>query len=382
MSANNVMQETTLLDQAIAWLGQTLPGNWKVERSTPQYTTPGSTEPFRPDSMIEIQAPTGTTAFVVEAKETFAPRDAERLLPGVADAFRRMSGTHLLVVSNWLSARTQELLREQDVNYLDLTGNAYVQANHPAIFIRSTGANRNPAPAERERAGLRGPKASRLIRILLDRLPPYSVRDLAQMTALTPGYVSRLLSALEYDALVDRSRTGAVKTVARAPLLRRWVEVYDVLKSNQPTHLLASQGPLEAFNRVAGLDDDSGIVVTGSFAAVRAAPVAAPAMLMAYVRDPVAVATALNLLPARQGANVVLLRPYDEVVWERTNRFDGVRYAAFSQVAADLLTGPGRMPEEGDALIEWLDQGNGDRWTMGSPGAITVGNEMTGNDLG
>jgi hypothetical protein len=382
MSANVQIQETALLAAAIAWLGQTLPDNWKVARSTAQYPTPGSTEPFRPESMIEIQSPTGTAAFVVEAKESFSPRDAERLLPGVAKDFRRMSGTQLLVVSNWLSARTQELLREEDINYLDLTGNAYVQANQPAIFIRNTGANRNPAPVERERAGFRGPKAGRLIRTLLDVPPPYSVGELARSTVLTPGYVSRLLSALEYDALVDRSRTGAVTSVARAPLLRRWVETYDVLRSNEPTRLLAPQGPLEAFKGVAVLANDSEIVVTGSFAAVRSAPVAAPALLMAYVRDPVSVSTALNLLPTREGANVVLLQPYDEVVWERTNYSDGVEFAAYSQVAADLLTGPGRMPEEGDALIEWLDQGEGGRWTMGSRGEITAGDGTGGSGLG
>lgn len=373
MSANAQLQETELLDRAIDWLRQTLPDNWKVERSTTQYSMPGQTEPFRPDSMIEIQSPNGNVALLVEARESFSPRDAERLLPGVAKPLRRMSNTPLLVVSNWLSARTRELLREQDVNYLDLTGNADIRTNYPAIFLSHSGASRNPAPAERERAGLRGAKAGRLIRTLLDIPAPYSVSELAQLTGLTPGYVSRLLSALEYEALVDRSRTGAVTSVARAPLLRRWVETYDVLNSNESTRLLAPQGPLEAFNEMAALDDHSGLVVTGSFAAVRAASVTAPALLMAYVRDPVAVTEALNLLPVREGANVVLLRPYDDVVWERTTKSGGITFAAFSQVAADLLTGPGRMPEEGAALIEWLEESGGERWIEGSRVAVEIG---------
>ncbi|MGH2843757.1 MAG: helix-turn-helix domain-containing protein [Solirubrobacteraceae bacterium] len=379
MSANAPIQEAELLDRAIAWLRQTLPDNWTVERSTAQYSMPGSAEPYRPDSMLEIQGPNGNVAFLVEAKNSFSPRDAERLLPGVAKPLRRMSNTPLLVVSNWLSARTRELLREQDVNYLDLTGNADIRTNFPAIFLSHSGASRNPAPAERERAGLRGAKAGRLIRTLLDVPAPYSVRELALLTGLTPGYVSRLLSALEYEALVDRSRTGGVTSVARAPLLRRWVETYDVLKSNEPTRLLAPHGPLGAFNEIGALHDNSWMVVTGSFAAVQAASVSAPELLMAYVRDPGPVSAELNLLPTREGANVVLLRPYDEVVWERTTESDGVRFAAFSQVAADLLTGPGRMPEEGAALVEWLEDGEGDRWSSGSRAAIEIGGGTTGN---
>jgi hypothetical protein len=370
MAANASIQETELLERAIVWLRQTLPSAWKVERSTAQYTTSG-TEPFRPDSMIEIQSPNGTVAFLVDAKESLSPRDAERLLTGVAQAFRRMSGTPLLVVSNWLSARTQELLREQDVNYLDLTGNAAIQNNCPALFIRNSGANRNPVPIERERAGLRGPKASRLIRTLLDVQPTYSVGELAEATALTPGYVSRLLGALEYEALVERSSNGGVTSVAVAPLLRRWVEVYDLVRSNEPLRMLAPQGPAEAFNQIATLDDSLGVVVTGSFAAVRWASVAAPAMLIAYVRDPVAVSRDLNLLAVKDGANVLLMRPYDQVVWDRTTTSGGVAYAAVSQVAADCLTGPGRMPEEGEALIEWMSEDSG--WQARSLGETAAG---------
>lgn len=39
---------------------------------------------------------------------------------------------------------------------------------------------------------------------------------------------------------------------------------------------------------------------------------------MLYVDDPEAAARSLTLVPAEAGANVWLLRPYDEVVFERT----------------------------------------------------------------
>ena len=90
------------------------------------------------------------------------------------------------------------------------------------------------------------------------------------------------------------------------------------------------------------------------FAAVRVSPVAAPALLTVYVNDVDAVADALGLIPADQGANVVLLRPFDPIVWARTDDENGVRYVAPSQAAIDCLTGNGRMPAEGEALIQWL----------------------------
>ena len=43
----------------------------------------------------------------------------------------------------------------------------------------------------------------------------------------------------------------------------------------------------------------------------------------------------------------------------RTWQRDGLTYAAPAQVAADLLTSPGRGPAEGEALIEWMAQNEG-----------------------
>jgi hypothetical protein len=48
-------------------------------------------------------------------------------------------------------------------------------------------------------------------------------------------------------------------------------------------------------------------------------------------------------------------------VYERTSQKKGVTVAAVSQAAVDLLTSPGRGPNEGDALIEWM-RDNEDVW--------------------
>ncbi len=42
------------------------------------------------------------------------------------------------------------------------------------------------------------------------------------------------------------------------------------------------------------------------------------------------------------------------VVYEPTSKKTGITIAAFSQVAGDLLTSPGRGPNEAEALMEWL----------------------------
>ncbi|TDI47137.1 MAG: hypothetical protein E2P02_03915 [Acidobacteria bacterium] len=80
-------------------------------------------------------------------------------------------------------------------------------------------------------------------------------------------------------------------------------------------------------------------------------------------------AETLELLPTEAGTNVWLLEPFDEVVFDRTEsrpfvlspEETSVVVAAPSQVVADLLTSPGRAPQEGEALLEKM-KGTEDAW--------------------
>jgi hypothetical protein len=275
----------------------------------------------------------------------------------------------VLVVAPWLSERAQERLRAEEINYLDLTGNAFLQLENPTLFIQTQGAARDPAPAPRGKATLQGPKAGRLIRTLVDVGPPYGVRDLGAVTGLNPGYVSRLLETLDDDALIERSRQGRVESVDVGGLIRRWADVYDVFRSNQTATYLAPAGASQTLPRLAAVGQRA--AVTGSFAAVRVAPVAGPALLAMYCDNPASVADALELIPADEGANVALLRPFDPVVWKRTSEDNGVAYVAVSQAAVDCSTGNGRMPAEGEALLQWMAE-NEAMWRLPSLPKQTV----------
>ena len=65
--------------------------------------------------------------------------------------------------------------------------------------------------------------------------------------------------------------------------------------------------------------------------------------------------------PTGTAANVVLLEPFDPVVFERTVERDGLRCVAPSQLAVDLLTGPGREPSQGEQMLISMEQ-NEDAW--------------------
>jgi hypothetical protein len=368
MIANELSEERELVDRALESLGRDLPANWHARRSPRAVAGNSSDQQNLADDLIEITAPNGITgALVIEAKRSFGPRDVERLSSDRLYRVLRLNyNLPVLVVSEWLSPRARELMEQQGLNYWDLTGNTLIRLDNPAVLLRSSGAIRSPKPFERGKVRLRGPKAARVLRLLLDVRPPYGVRELATASRVAGSYISRLLDALDMDALIDRSSGGRVESVEILRLLRRWAETYDVFTTNQAATFLAPAGVTTTLDRIRSSRAAAGnTAITGSFAAVRLAPVAAPALLTAYTDNIDVLAGVLGLLPADEGANVALLSPYDVVVWARSTIEEGLRWASPSQVAVDCLTGNGRMPAEGEALIGWMVK-NEDRWRLTS----------------
>src|SRR5262249_61758233 len=86
------------------------------------------------------------------------------------------------------------------------------------------------------------------------------------------------------------------------------------------------------------------LAVTGPFAPAEVAPVTSGGQLVLYVEHDAAnpIRRELGLLgPVSGGADVMLLRPPDPVVFERRRTVDYLPYVALSQLAIDSLAGPG-----------------------------------------
>ena len=89
------------------------------------------------------------------------------------------------------------------------------------------------------------------------------------------------------------------------------------------------------------------------------APVAATRFAVVYVESVDEAVSALDLRIAERGANVILIEPEDDGVFEGSTLRNGLNVVAVSQVAADLLTSPGRGPAEAEALIAWMRENEG-----------------------
>ena len=141
--------------------------------------------------------------------------------------------------------------------------------------------------------------------------------------------------------------------------IRRWAEDYDQAGSNTATTLLEPRGLAAVSEKLRATT--IGYAATGAFAAQYFDPVAPARAAALYVTDAVVAMKSLDLRETDTGANVVLLEPFDPVVFERTVERDGLRCVAPGQLAVDLLTGPGREPSQGEQMLIWMEQ-NQDAW--------------------
>jgi len=263
-----------------------------------------------------------------------------------------VSDTRPMFIAPWLSARARQALADKGVSYADATGNVQLLAERPGMFVAGAGAHRNPWPTDKSLQSLRGKGAMRALRVLVDFAPPSRVRELAGRTNASAATLSRVIDLLVREGLAVRDDKGVVTDVDWAGAIRRWTQDYDVLRTNDGESFIQPRG-------LAALTDalrttKLRYALTGSLAAQAFAPVAPAKLAMVYVDDFSNSADEFDLRPTDAGANVILLQPYDDIVFERLLVRNGLKLVNPSQLAADLLTGPGRSPSEGQELLAWM----------------------------
>jgi hypothetical protein len=185
---HNMANRDNMLQKASAALSRRLPPGWRLRAVMRAQTRPLPSRAV--DAAFDLIAPDGRKGrLFLDVRSRLDPRTAQQLvLARSADA----PGPAVVMVSPYLSETTQARLRAGELGYLDLTGNARIVLPEPGLFIETTGATEDPDRVARPSRSLRGPKAGRIVRALVDRRSPPGVRELGALTGIDPGYVSRV----------------------------------------------------------------------------------------------------------------------------------------------------------------------------------------------
>ena len=313
----------TLLREGLAVLAKLLPQGYSVA----------------PSGLNKRSSDTGEWIVIRDLKKravtclVLARRRVESRDLGAIAASAARTPNQALLVSTYLSPVVRERLRGFGIGHWDLAGNAQFGLGDIDLCIDRDGTA-TPGSSDRAARSLCGEMAGRVTRVLVDILPPYALATLAERASVETSCASRVVALLTETELLHRKPRGKIESVDWQELLRRW-------SLDAP---LQSRGELSQHSCPRGIPDflarlgSSGYLhaLTGAQAFARLAAKDAPNTAVLYVDDLQEAVAQFRLHSADDGANVILVKPADRSVFQRSTENAGLRYVSPSLMAADL----------------------------------------------
>jgi hypothetical protein len=272
-----------------------------------------------------------TVTCLVLARRRVESRD----LGGIAASAARTPNPALLV-SSYLSPVVRERLRGFGIGYWDLAGNVQIGLGNINLCIKRDGTAA-PGSSDRSARSLCGEMAGRVARVLIDLLPPYALATLAEKASVETSCASRVVAFLGETGLLQRKPRGKIESVDWQELLRRWSLDTPLPSRGQASNHRCPRGTHDFLARLGA----SGYLhaLTGELAFARLAGGIIPDTAVVYVDDPQEAVAQFRLHPSADAdgkANVILVKPSDRSVFQRSTEKSGLRYVSPSLMAADI----------------------------------------------
>ena len=134
-----------------------------------------------------------------------------------------------LLITDYVSPKNAEVLRQADVQYLDASGNCRIESSGLSIHIQG---QRRLSQESGKHSAFRKSGLKVIFALLVNEdLKDATYRDLAQLTGVSRGTVGNVMKHLEESGLVQRTAGSKRRIKDRDELINRWVTTYgDELK--------------------------------------------------------------------------------------------------------------------------------------------------------
>jgi DNA-binding transcriptional regulator YhcF (GntR family) len=260
-----------------------------------------------------------------------------------------------LLISKYLSEGKRKECKEEGINFMDLSGNVFLQYGE-GLYIERTGFP-NQFPEIRKGRNPFSDKASLLLRAMLKKKKFWGVRELANAVRLNPGYVSRMFKELEDLRYLMRLNSKA-KLKNQKSILEDWIHHYDYKKNNFLKYHCLAKSPQEIIDKLKKMNISAKVNYALGFhaGAFLISPYAAFNEVHIYISDEKSSGffkTKLSLKPVAQGANVLLVSPYyKHSVFYDMQKINKLMVVSDIQLYLDLYHYPLRGLEQAEHLYE------------------------------
>jgi len=306
---------------------------------------------FQPDLLFEVVTPTARQKIVVEVKSTGEPRYVRYAIQQLREYFTQLENAYGIVAAPYISSDAARICRENEVGYIDLAGNCFLNFDH--VYIE----RQNYPPATVERRTLHSlftPKSSRILRVMLcSPKRSWQVQELVNEARVSLGLAFKVKQRL-LDLEYAREENKRILLKRPGELLTKWAENYSFRKSKMYDYFAFGE-PKELEQKIAGCCREKGIcyALTIFSGAALVAPFARYTRGFIYIDDKIQeIAQSVGLKEVPSGPNITILEPYDEGVFYATRKIEGLMVACDVQLYLDLVGYKGRGEESARFLLE------------------------------
>jgi hypothetical protein len=295
--------------------------------------------------------------FLIEVKQSLQPYQLAKLAER-AEQYERQSKLSghdsLLLMVPRVPQSVLLMCEELGLLVLDEEANGHLKV--PGLYYHRYAPSKKDVSSGVRRNSAFSSKASRLVRAILAEYPRrWRQVELAEQTAVTAGYVSKVVNQMLKEDYLRRDR-DRLRVVNADRLLDDWSASNRFDRHRRSRFAIAMgeyQQGLRKFQQEMRRQDIR-FVFTGWSAAYLRSPYGIPDSIVAYVdRMPENVARKA-LHPVESKGNVLLLLPHDEGVFQFSQPGEFGDCVADAQCYVDLLGMPGRAPDQAQAMREKL----------------------------
>ncbi len=320
----------------------------------------------RPDWLAGLRAGDQSWVLVAEGKKSGQPREVRAAILQLKHYLSILPPDKPslgLVLAPFISEESARICTEAGVGYADFAGNARLSFDRIFIETRAAGT---PPVVKREARSVFSPKATRIIRVLLQGpLRAWKVKELAAAANVSLGHVSAVRQKLLAREWAEEDE-GGISIKRPDTVLRAWIEEDDFSKRTEIREYstLSSDLPLAqklvAFCADAGSLSGIGPLFTLNFAAWLLAPHNVPSTVSAYLErfpDGGKLEAFLKARPVSRGAgNLRIIVPADykslTIDSQAAADFPGLSLVSDLQLFLDLHGGEPNGAEQARVLRE------------------------------
>jgi len=307
---------------------------------------------IRPDALLEAEIKENQKRkLLLEIKNIGQPRQIREAVNKLLRFTSMQSDIYGIIGAPYISPAAAKICKEEGIGYLDLAGNCRLVFD--TIYIVRENA-RNPFVRKRDLRSLYSPRASRVLRVLLNNpKTDWKMQVLAKAAEVSIGQIANIKKLLGDREWIIESKKG-FKLKKPADLLAEWSGNYTFRKNEvQDFYCMSDIPTIEAKIAKECSENKINYAFTGFSGAARILPGIRYQRVMVFVsKIPDRLLRKASLKEVSSGANVTLLIPYDTGVFNGTKECDDIPVVSAIQLYLDLRSYRGRGEEASQIIFE------------------------------